>query len=67
MHLTDSSLCRRCGAEKEISAHAVCQYEALVPLRHTYLRSFFLDPEMLEVFSLGAIWNFINPVTPNDF
>jgi len=67
MHLIDSPLCRRYWAEKEILAHAVCEYEALVMLRHTYLCSFFLDPEMLEVLSLGAIWNFINPLMPNDF
>jgi hypothetical protein len=59
MHLINSPLCRRYRAEKENSAHVVCEYEALATLRHTYLHSFFLDPVMLEVLSLGVIWNLI--------
>jgi hypothetical protein len=57
--LTDSPLCTRCGAEKKTSAHVLCECEALATLRHTYLGSFFLDPEDLRNLSLGAIWNFI--------
>jgi hypothetical protein len=37
MGLTDSPLCRKCGAEDEISAHILCQCEALAsprPLNH---------------------------------
>jgi hypothetical protein len=32
--LSDSPLCRRCGAEKETSAHILCECEALASLRH---------------------------------
>jgi hypothetical protein len=32
--------------------------EVLASLRHTYLGSFFLDPEDIRKLSLGAIWNF---------
>jgi len=30
----------------------------LASLRHTYLGSFFLDPEDVRKLSIGAIWNF---------
>ena len=43
--LTNSLLCRRCGA-------------ALAALRHVYLGSFFLDPKYIKSLSLGATWNF---------
>ena len=36
-----------------------CECEALATHRHTYLGSFFLDPEDVRELSLGAIWNFI--------
>jgi len=55
----NSPLCRRCGAEQGTSAHILCESVALVALRHTYLGSFFLDPEDVRSQSLGAIWNFI--------
>ena len=54
MGLSDSPLCRRCGAEDETSVHTLC--EALTSLRHVYLGSFFLEPQ--DIKSLGAIWNF---------
>jgi len=59
MQLIDSPLCRRYGAQKEISAHIVCECEALVTLRHAYLHSFFLDPEDVNSLKSGTIWNFI--------
>jgi hypothetical protein len=59
MGLSDSPLCRKCRAEEEISAHVLCEYEALVTHRHTYLGSFFLNPEDVRELSLGAIWTFI--------
>jgi hypothetical protein len=59
MGLRDSPLCRKCGAEEETSAHVLCECEALATHRHTYLGSFFLDPEDVRELSLGAIWNFI--------
>jgi hypothetical protein len=59
MGLSDSPLCRKCGAEEETSAHVLCECEALATHRHTYLGSFFLDPEDIRGLSPGAIWNFI--------
>jgi hypothetical protein len=56
MRLTDSPMCRKCGAEDETSAHIVCRCEALVSLRHAYLGSFFLEPENIK--NVMAIWNF---------
>ena len=56
--LSDSPLCRRCAAEDEISAHILCECEALASLRHVYLGSFFLDPQDINSINLGAIWNF---------
>jgi hypothetical protein len=32
--LSDSPLCRRCGAEDETSAHTLCERQALASLRH---------------------------------
>jgi len=58
MGLSDSPLCRKCGAEDETSAHILCECEALASLRHVYLGSFFLEPEDIKSISLGAIWNF---------
>jgi len=58
MGLSDSPLCRRCGAEDENSAHILCEYETLASLRHAYLGSFFLEPEDFKSISLGAIRNF---------
>jgi ribonuclease HI len=43
MVLSNSPLCRRCGAEDETSAHILCACKALASLRHVYLGS-FLDP-----------------------
>jgi hypothetical protein len=56
MGLRDSPLC---GAEEETSADVLCECEALAILRHTYLGSFFLDPEDVRELSLGAIWTLI--------
>jgi hypothetical protein len=57
--LSDSPLCRKCGAEDGTSAHVLCECEALATHRHTYLGSFFLNPEDVRELSLGAIWTFI--------
>jgi hypothetical protein len=59
MGLSDSPLCRKCGAEEETSANVLRECEALATHRHTYLGSFFLDTEDVRELSLGAIWNFI--------
>ena len=58
MGLSDSPLCRRCGAEDETSAHIQCNCKALASLRHAYLGCSFLDPEDINSISLGANWNF---------
>ena len=54
MGLSDSPMCRRCGAEDEISSHILCECEALASLKHVYLVS-FLEPEDIKSTSLGAI------------
>jgi hypothetical protein len=48
MGLSDSPLCRRCGAEDETSAH----------IRYVYLGSFSLEPKYIKGVSLGTVWNF---------
>jgi len=58
MGLSDSPLCRRCGAEDETSVHILCECETLASLGHVYLGCFFLEPEDIKSVSLGAIWNF---------
>jgi hypothetical protein len=58
MGLSDSSLCRRCGAEDEASAHILCECETLATQRHAYQGSYFLEPEDIKSINLGAIWNF---------
>jgi hypothetical protein len=58
LHLTglsDSLLCRRCGAEDETSAHILYKCEAVASLIHVYLGSFGLKPEDIKSISLGAI------------
>jgi len=52
--LSDSLLCRRCGAEDETSAHILCECEALASHTHVYLGS-FLEPEDIQRISLEAI------------
>ena len=42
MELTNSHLCRRCGAADEISARRICECDAFASLRHANLGSFFL-------------------------
>jgi hypothetical protein len=57
LHLTglsDSPLCRRCGAEDETSAHVLCECEALASLTHVYLGSFFLESEDVKSINLGG-------------
>jgi len=45
MGLGDNPICTKCGTEEETSVHILCECEALASLRHTYLGSFFPDPE----------------------
>ena len=58
MGLSDSPLCRRCGAKDETSAHILCKCETLASHRHAYLGPLFLEPEDIKSIILGAIWNF---------
>jgi hypothetical protein len=58
MGLSDTPLCRRCGAEEETSAHILCECEVLASLRHAYRGSFSLDAEYIQSEILGAIRNF---------
>jgi len=58
MELSDSPLCRRCGAEEETTAHILSEREALASLRHAHLGPFFLEPEDIRSISLEAIRNF---------
>jgi hypothetical protein len=57
--LSNNPTCRKCGTEEETSVHVLCECEALASLRHTYLGSFFLDPEDIRVLGVGAIWNYV--------
>jgi hypothetical protein len=58
MGLSNNPTCRKCGKQEETSVHILCECEALASLRHTYLGSFFMDPEDIRKLSIGAIWNF---------
>ena len=49
---------RACGVKEETSAHILCECEALASLRHTYLGSFFLEPEDIKSISLGAVCSY---------
>jgi len=57
MGLSDSPLCRRCGAENEKSAYILCECEVLSSLRPVYV-GFLLEPEDIKIINLGTIWNF---------
>jgi hypothetical protein len=58
MGLCDNPICRKCDTGVESSVHIFCECEALASLRHTYLGSFFLNPEDITLLGVGAIWNF---------
>ena len=49
-------ICRKCGTEEETSVHVLCECEALASVRHSYLGSFFLDPEDIRKLNIGPIW-----------
>jgi hypothetical protein len=57
MGLSDNPICRKCGTEEKTSVHILCECEALVSLRYTYLGSFCLDTEDIRVVAVRAIWN----------
>jgi hypothetical protein len=56
--LTDSPLCKKCGAEDDTSAHILYRCEALASIRQAHLGSFFLEPEDVKSQNLRAIWRF---------
>ena len=58
MKLFNRPLRRRRGGEGKTSAQVLCECEGLATLRHTYLGSFFLEPEDVRSLVLQAIWNF---------
>jgi hypothetical protein len=51
IRLTNSPVCRKCGAVEETSPHVLC--EAFVTLTHTVF--FLLDPEDFKWLSMGDI------------
>jgi hypothetical protein len=53
MGLCDSPICRKCGTGEESSVYILYECKALASLRHTYLGSFFLDPEDIRVLGVG--------------
>jgi len=53
MGLNDNPTCRKCGTEKETSAHILCECEALASPRHTYLGSFFWTRRTLGFWGWG--------------
>ena len=57
MGLINSPLFSMYGAEEETKVHILCECDALATHRHTYLGSFFLDPEDVRSLNLGANWN----------
>ena len=58
LRLIDSPLCRTCVVKEETSAHILCECEFLASLRHTYLGSFFSEPEDIKSMSLGAVYSY---------
>jgi len=56
--LLDSPMCRKCGEGEEISAHILCECEALASLRQAYLGTFSMEPKDIRRLSLGAIWSY---------
>jgi hypothetical protein len=58
MGLSDNPICRKCGTEEETSVHVLCACEAVASLRHSFLGSFFLDPEDIRNLNIGIIWKF---------
>ena len=58
MGLSNNPICRKCGIEEETSVRVLCACEALASLRHSYLGSFFLDPEDIMKLNIGVIFKF---------
>jgi hypothetical protein len=56
MGLSNNPICIKCGTEEETAVHVLGACEALASLGHSYLGSFFLDPEDIRKLNKGAIW-----------
>jgi hypothetical protein len=48
MELSNNPICRKCSTEEEASVHVLFTWEVLASLRHSFLGSFFLDPEDIK-------------------
>jgi len=59
MGLSNNPICRKCGTEEETSVHVLCACEALASLRHSYLGSFFLNPEDIRKLNKGPSGNLL--------
>ena len=59
MGLSNNSICRKSGTEEETSVHVLCACEAVASLRHSYLGSFFLNPEDIRKLNKGPSGNFL--------
>ena len=62
---TNSPICKRCGTQEETAASVLCECESLTSFKHTYLGSFFLDPDVVRSLSLWAYRNRA-PMTASD-
>jgi len=58
MGLSNNPICRKCGNEEGTSVHVLCACEAMASFRHSYLISFFLEPEDIRKLNIEAIWKF---------
>jgi hypothetical protein len=58
MGLSNNPICRKCGTEEETSVRVLCACEALASLRHSYIGSFFLDPEDITKLNIGVVFKF---------
>jgi hypothetical protein len=58
MELNNNLTFGKCGTEEDTSVHILCECEALAPLRHAHMGSFFLAPEVIKKLNIGVIWNF---------
>jgi len=54
MELTNSALCRSCGAEEETPAYILYECKTLASPRHTYLGSLSWTLRMLRVSKSGG-------------
>jgi len=55
MGIGNNPICRKCATGEETSVHISCECEALASRRHTYLGSFFLDPDDIKKLGVKAI------------